>query len=77
MELDGRAEELELRIYTRGWNLAAVSKSGPWGPGWQVLPLAAEFQALASNGIYHYVVVSKRGSATSNEKARGKLAILK
>ena len=62
VQLEGRADALELRLYTADLALLAISNSGPDGPGWLRVALPPAWKE-APNGTYFYVLRARRGVA--------------
>lgn len=64
VELEGTAEEIEVRIFTKAMAaLPSHRMEGRWGPGWQRLPL--ELEGLPSGLYYLRLKVGRAGKLSA------------
>lgn len=75
LRLEGEAEKVELKVYTRAEAcIGRLSREGAWGPGWASLSLPLP---AAANGAYFFrLEVSGHGGSSRAGKA-GKFFVLR
>jgi len=64
--LSGRADYVDVKVYSIGMRLVAEDAVGTGGPGWLLVPLPPGFHSYIAVGTYYYVVqafTAGKGSA--------------
>jgi hypothetical protein len=74
-DLEGSADEVELRIWTVGLRLVAEASAGPFRPGWGRVAVP-ESVLRGASGTYYYSLEAVQGSRRSFS-APGRLLILR
>ena len=77
VQLNGRADGLSLRLYTRSWVLVAESSAGPQAPGWCRVPIPAAFVDSAGSDAYYYVVSASRGGSKVLKPGKGAIQVVR
>ena len=65
LNLDGSADDVELKLYSPGLTLLKQLSSGPLPSGWSKVPLPAEFLSAVPHGLCYLSVRAKRGAQRS------------
>jgi hypothetical protein len=76
VELNGPADSVVLRVYSRAMVCIGSSSLGSQGPGWTKVPLPNEM-ASQPNGTYYYKVKSIRQGTENLEPGAGKIMVLR
>ena len=77
VQMDGPADRIRVRIYSKAMVLAAeVNFENPI-QGWNEVPLPMEDMRNWSNGLYYYNVTSYRGSEGCLKGRKGQIFILR
>lgn len=74
VDLDGRADGMDFKVFTKGLVLAEGFQAGPLPQGWSKVPLPPTLQRLP-NGLYYLLVQAHRGP-TASPAVFAKLMIL-
>lgn len=65
VQLNGPADQVELRLYSPGMTLLAKLNVGPLAGGWTQIPLPAEWINAAPHGLAFVTVQAKRQAQRS------------
>jgi hypothetical protein len=76
VELNGPADSVVLRVYSKAMVCIGFSSIGAQAPGWTKVPLPLEM-ALQPDGLYYYQVKSIRQGAENLEPGTGKFMVLR
>lgn len=61
VNLEGPADDLVLKVYSKAMVLVGASDAGPQPAGWVSVALPTDMNAGVANGLYYYTVSAERG----------------
>ncbi len=76
LDLEGPADEVEIKVYDRSMRCVLQVKLGPVSKGWNALALPVEFRQ-AGNGTYFYRVLCSRAGKGAIRPVMGRLVVLR
>jgi hypothetical protein len=75
VQLSGRADTVDVKVYTESMHLVAEDAAGSGGPGWLQVPLPPGFATYTPAGTYFYSVQAFT-SGQGTKAVKGTLVIL-
>lgn len=77
VKLQGPADAIELKVYTKALICVGRLTLGPGSGGWNQLILPSDWTATLSPGLYYYEVTALRGDARVQAAKPGKIMVLR
>ena len=76
INLDGRADSFEVRIYSAAYAMVCTLQVAGGGPGWVHVGLPADWSRRLPRGTYYFRLVAYKGSYAGPAKL-GRLLLLR